>query len=79
MPVTGFAVVLDGGTLARQVLPAIQLQFLVAQLDLGQVFLHVDGRLLGVTARRKLLGPVVLVQRSWGRVQPSAGLNHQFS
>lgn len=61
---TCLAVVLDGGALARQVLPAVEPQLLVLQLHLSQVLLDVDGGLLGVAAGRELFGPVVLVQSS---------------
>lgn len=64
-PLTGLAVVLNGRGAGRRTLPAFERQLLVLQLHLGQVLLDVDGGLLGVAARRELLGPVVLIQGSW--------------
>lgn len=58
---TSLAIVLDGRSAGCQALPAVKPQFLVLQLHLSQVLLDVDGRLLGVAAGWKLLGPVVLV------------------
>lgn len=58
---TRLAIVLDGGAVGCEALPAVEAQLLVLQLHLSQVLLDVDGRLLGVAAGRKLLGPVVLV------------------
>lgn len=58
---TSLAIVLDGGPVGCQALPAVKPQLLVLQLHLSQVLLDVDGRLLGVAARWKLLGPVVLI------------------
>lgn len=61
MFLTGLAIVFDGGLVGGQVLPAVKPQFLVLQLHWSQVLFNVDGRLLGVAAGWKLLGPVVLV------------------
>lgn len=61
MLLTSLAIVLHGGLVSCQALPAVKPQFLILQLHLSQVLLDVDGRLLGIAAGRKLLGPVVLV------------------
>lgn len=58
---TSLAIVLDGRPVSGQTVPALKPQLLILQLHLGQVLLDVDGRLLGVGAGWKLLGPVVLV------------------
>lgn len=58
---TCLAIVLDAGPGAGGLLPALQAQLLVVQLDLGQVVLDINGRLFGIAAGRELLGPVVLV------------------
>lgn len=72
---TCLAVVLDAGPGAGGLLPALQVQLLVVQLDLGQVLLDVDGRLFAVAAGRELLGPVVLVQGSWGSRQAQSAFS----
>ncbi len=61
MVLTRLAIVLDGRPVSSQTLPAVEPQLLVLQLHLRQILLDVDGRLFGVAAGWKLLGPVVLV------------------
>ena len=47
---TGLPVILDDGLVGGLPLPAFKAQLLELQLDLRQILLDVDGRLLGVVA-----------------------------
>lgn len=58
---TSLAIILDGGPGSGEFLPALKAQLPILQLHLSQVLLDVDGRLFGIAAGWKLLGPVVLI------------------